>query len=96
MAITTPDGELIHVIARDWLKNFMASFAHSIKTQRSTSIRASAAMIDGLAAVTALAIIGRHGSQDEIIESTIKRLRENIDRDLIHLGTNVHSSQAPN
>ena len=96
MPIATPDGELIRIMSRDWLKNFMRSFAPSIRNERETSRLASAAMIDGLAAVTALAIIGRQGTKDDIVESVVTKLRESIERDLRHLSTNVRPPQASN
>jgi len=96
MPIVTPDGELIRVMARDWLKNFMRSFAPSIRNERETSRIASAAMIDGLAAVTALAIIGRQGDKREIIEATVRVLRDNIERDLRHMSANVRPPQTSN
>jgi hypothetical protein len=83
-------------MARDWLKNFMRSFAPSIRNERETSRQASAAMIDGLAAVTALAIMGRQGDKNEIIEATVILLRQNIERDLMHMTTNVRPSQTSN
>lgn len=84
--LITQDAELIRVMTRDWLKNFMLSFASSIQRERRTAQVASATMIDGLAGVVALAIAGRQGSKSEIVEATVTELREAINRDLRHLG----------
>lgn len=86
--LITQDAELIRVMTRDWLKNFMLAFAPVIRNERRTAQVASATMIDGLAGVVALAIAGRQGSKSEIVEATVIALREAIDRDLAHLKGN--------
>ena len=85
MSIKTPDSELVRAMSREWLANFMKAFGHSIRNERASARIATAAFVDGLAGVTALAIAGRHGSKDEIVEAAITQLRESIDRDLQHL-----------
>lgn len=87
--IKTPDSELARAMARDWLTNYVAAFATSIRRERSTAQTASAAMVDALASVAALAIAGGHGSKEEIVEATVTSLRNSIDRDLAHLSGDV-------
>jgi hypothetical protein len=94
MNLKTPTSELANEVARDWLKNYMASFAPMIRQERATSQAAAAAMVDALSGVVALTIRGWHGTKDEVVEATIKSLREAIDRDLRHL--NVHPAQTSN
>lgn len=93
MSLATSDSELIRVMTRQWMKNFMKSFAPAIGRERNTAQVASSAMIDGLAGVAALAIAGRQGSKDEIVEAIITALRKAIDRDLQHLSHNVRPAQ---
>lgn len=91
--IKTPESMLADTVARDWLRNFMRSFAPSIRKERASARIATAVFVDGLAGTVALAIAGRHGSKDEIIEATIQSFREAVDRDLKHLfGDHVHST----
>ncbi len=93
MTIKTPESELASKVARDWLFSYVKSFAPSIRRERATSQAVSAVFIDGLAAVTAFTIAGRHGGKDEVIEATMKSLREAIDRDVMYLGGgSVHSA----
>lgn len=94
--IKTSDSELARAMSRDWLKNFIACFAPAIRRERVTGQTASAAMVDGLAGVTALIIMGRHGSKDEVIAATVASLREAIERDLAHLGSHVRPPQTSN
>lgn len=85
MIALTPNSELVDTVARDWIKNFNAAFVNSIVKERATAQAASAAMTDGLAGIAALAIASGHGSKAEIVEATVKSLRDAIDRDLMHI-----------
>lgn len=73
------------VTARDMITKHVTVFSHVIKHDRAASQSVVAAYVDGLAGVTALAIAGRQGSRTDVIEATIAKLREAIDRDLQHL-----------
>lgn len=73
------------VTARDMIQNHMHTFAHVIRTDRAASQSTVAAYVDGLAGTVALTIAGGHGSRTDVIEATIKTLREAIDRDLRHV-----------
>jgi hypothetical protein len=74
------------VILRDAISRHMAAFALAIRTNRRTGKDVIAAYIDGLAGAMALTIAGRHGSKDDVINATIAKLLESVDRDLRHLG----------
>ena len=74
------------VILRDAISRHMATFALAIRTNRRTGKDVIAAYIDGLAGAVALTIAGQHGSKDDVINATVTKLREAIDRDLRHLG----------
>lgn len=73
------------VTARDLVTQHLAAFQWAIRNDRLSAQATVAAYVDGLAGATALAIAGRHGSRDDVIEATIKQLREAISRDLKHL-----------
>ena len=90
MALTTPNSQLAEAAGRDWIKNYMKSFAPSIRSERATSRVASALFIDGLAGVLALTIAGRQGSEQQIVDATIASLRDAVKRDLRHLGELGH------
>lgn len=74
------------VTARDMFKQHMAAFAHVVQRDRAAGQSTAAAYVDGLAGVVALVIAGWHGSREDVIEATIAKLREAIDRDLRFLG----------
>lgn len=74
------------IIARNAISKYMENFAFIIRGSRHASQSAVAAYIDGLAGVMALTIAGKHGSRDEVLNATITKLREAVDRDLMHLG----------
>jgi len=76
------------VILRDTIQQHMGVFAHVIRTDRAAGQSVAAAYIDGLAGAAALVIAGGHGSRADVIETTIKTLREAINRDLQHLARN--------
>jgi hypothetical protein len=90
MALTTFNSRLVEECGRDWVKGFMKSFAPSIRSEPATSEVTSALFIDGLAGVLALAIAGRQGSEQQIVDATIASLREAVKRDLRHLGELGH------
>lgn len=73
------------VIARDTISQHLDLFAHVITRDRVAGQSVVAAYIDGLAGAVALTIAGGHGSKPEIIEATVTKLREAIERDLRHM-----------
>lgn len=73
------------ILATDMIQNHVAQFVHVIMHDRLANRSVVAAYIDGLSAVVALTIMGRQGSKEDVIEGTIAKLRENIERDLKHL-----------
>lgn len=72
------------VTARDMIQQHMSAFAHIIRTDHAAGRSVVAAYIDGLAGAAALTIAGGH-SRTDVIEATVAKLREAIDRDLGHL-----------
>jgi hypothetical protein len=90
MALTTPNSELADTVGRDWLRSFMKSFAKYVLAERATSRVASALFIDGLAGILALAIAGRHDSEEQIMDAAITALEHAVARDLRHLGELGH------
>jgi hypothetical protein len=88
--IMTMNSELAKTVGRDWVKEYMKSFAAQIRTERTTSQAASALFIDGLAGVLALAIAGRQDSEEQIVDAAIASLRDAVKRDLRHLGELGH------
>ena len=74
------------VVARDMITKYMESFALTIRRDKLASQTAVAAYVDGLAGALALTIAGRHGSKDDVVNATIAKLREAVNRDLTHLG----------
>lgn len=87
--MTQPPGLRIEsaasVILRDTIQKHMQIFAPVIRMDRAAGQSTVAAYIDGLAGSVALVVAGGHDSRMEVIEVTIKTLREAIDRDLQHL-----------
>ncbi len=73
------------VVARDMIQKHVGTFAHVIRTDRAANRSTVAAYIDGLAGVIALTVAGGHGSRREVIDSTVAKLYEAIDRDLRRL-----------
>lgn len=73
------------ITARDMLSQHLAAFAFVIRNDRLASRATVAAYIDGLAGAMALTIAGGHGSRNDVIEETVKRLRAAVERDLKHL-----------
>lgn len=74
------------VIARDTITKHIQTFAHVIKNDRIAGQSVVATYVDGLAASVSLVIQGRHASKEEIVEATVAKLRDAIERDLRHLG----------
>lgn len=74
------------IMARDAIRKYMEHFALVIRTNRRASKDAVAAYVDGLAGTMALTIAGGYGSKDDVVNATIAKLREAVDRDLTHLG----------
>ena len=75
----------VGVMARDMIRKHLEASAFTIRVNRRTGQDAVAAYVDGLAAVMALTITGDHGSKDDVINATVTKLREAVDRDLRHL-----------
>lgn len=73
------------VTARDMIKQHLVAFGFAIRTDRVASQATVAAYIDGLAAVVALTVAGRHSSREDVLNATVAKLREAMDRDLKHL-----------
>lgn len=73
------------IILRDTIQQHMKVFAHVIRTDRIAGKSVHAEYINALAGATALLIAGRHGSREDVLDGTIAKLRECIDRDLRHL-----------
>jgi hypothetical protein len=76
------------VTLRDAIRQHMATFAFVIRTDRRCGQDIVAAYVDGLAGAVALTIAGGHGSKEEVVNATVRKLREAVDRDLQHLGKN--------
>jgi hypothetical protein len=76
------------VTLRDAIRQHMTSFALTINTSRHTGQAVISAYIDGLSGAMALTIAGSHGSKEEIVNATLAKLREALDRDLQYLGKN--------
>lgn len=68
------------VLATDMMAKHIAAFQFVIKKDRHASQTTVAAYIEGLAAVVALTVAGGHGSRDEVVNATVDRLREEVDR----------------
>jgi len=81
MTIETAAG----VVARDMIRQYMADFSFRVRRSYPASQQVVAAYVDGLAGAVALTIAGGHGGKDEVVNATIAKLREAIDRDLTHL-----------
>ncbi len=73
------------VVARDMIRQYMENFAFRVRRNRAASQQVVAAYVDGLAGAVALTIAGGHGSKDDVVNATIAKLREAIDRDLAYL-----------
>jgi hypothetical protein len=76
------------VTLRDAIRKHMASFALTISENRYTGGAVIMAYVDGLAGAMALAIAANHGSKEEIVNATLVKLRDSLDRDLWYLGKN--------
>jgi hypothetical protein len=85
----TEDGLKIETAAsvtlRDAIRHHMQTFQFSIRTSRPSGQAVVAAYVDGLAGAVALTIAGGYGSKDDVINATVTKLREAVDRDLRHL-----------
>lgn len=71
---------------RDSICHHMQAFGLTIRTNRRSGQAVVAAYIDGLAGAVALTIVAGHGGKQDVIDATIAKLRESVDRDLTHLG----------
>jgi len=58
------------VLATDMIQNHVAQFVHSSMHDTVQTDLTVAAYVDGLSAVVALTIMGRHGSKEDVIEGT--------------------------
>lgn len=75
------------VILRDAIHQHMRNFALVIRQDLACNRSVSAAYIDGLSGALALTIAGGHGSKEDVLNATIKTLRECVDRDLRFMAT---------
>jgi hypothetical protein len=75
------------VTLRDAIRQHMLSFALAARTSRESGRAMVAAYVDGLSGALALTIAGRHGSKDDVVNATVAKLRECVERDLRHLGS---------
>ncbi len=73
------------VTLRDAIRQHMQSFYFVIRGNRPSGQAVVAAYIDGLAGAMALTIASGHGSKDDIVNATVTKLREAVDRDLRYL-----------
>jgi len=74
------------ITLRDMIRSHMQSFSFTIRTSRGAGQDVVAAYIDGLSGAMALTIAGGHGSKEDVVNTTVTKLRECVDRDLRHLG----------
>jgi hypothetical protein len=74
------------VTLRDLIRQHMRQFAYVTRHSKRANQSVVAAYVDGLAGAAALTIAGGHGSKDDVVNATITKLREAVDRDLRHLG----------
>lgn len=93
MSITDSDGKpglriesAASITLHDTLQKHMGVFAHVIRTDKAASTSTVGVYISGLAGAVALGIAGGLGDRADVIETTIKTLRDAIERDLKHLG----------
>lgn len=73
------------VTLRDAIRQHMQSFYFTIRANRESGQAVVAAYIDGLAGAMALTISSSHGSKEDVVNATVTKLREAVDRDLRHL-----------
>ena len=89
---TDPDGQpglrietASSILAQQLIQQHLGQFAHVIRTDRAANQSTAAEYINGLAGVLALTIAGRHASKEEVLDATIAKLCECVNRDLRHL-----------
>lgn len=68
------------IVALDMMQKHIAAFHFAIRADRHAAQTTVAAYTEGLAAVMALVIAGRHGSRDEVVKLTTDRLAEEVDK----------------
>jgi hypothetical protein len=76
------------VLARDAIQKHLLAFALVIRHDRTAALSTCTEYANGLAGVISLAVAGGFGSRDEILDMTIKQLREFVARDLAHIAMN--------
>lgn len=76
------------VMLRDAIRKHMQLCAMVIHVERHCGQDVVAAYVDGLAGAMALTIAGGHASKEDIVNATVTKLREVVDRDLQYLGKN--------
>lgn len=74
------------VTIRQTIHHHLSIFAQVIRADRVAGKSTHAEYVNGLSGVIALLIAGGQGSKEDILNSTIEKLREYVDRDLRHLG----------
>lgn len=70
------------VILRDFIQDHADKFTLVVGTDRAASQAVVAAYIDGLSMAMAATIIGGLGSYDDVVQSTVRFLRDALERDL--------------
>lgn len=73
------------IVARDLIEKHLSQFAHVVRHDRAVSQLVIAAYIDGIAGAVALTIAAGHGSKEEVLDTTIRKFYEAVNRDLQHL-----------
>lgn len=73
------------VVARHGVRQFFDTFGFAVRTDRLAGQGTVAAYIDALAGAMALTVAGGHDSKEEIVNATVLKLREAVERDLQHL-----------
>jgi hypothetical protein len=73
------------VIAREHIAKYLEVFGPAIMSDRVAGKSVHAEYVNGLAGVCALLIAGGQASKEDVLNGTIAKLREYVDRDLQHL-----------
>jgi hypothetical protein len=76
------------VTLRGMIRQHMVAFAFVIRTDRRCGQDVIAAYVDSLSGAMALAIAGSHGSKEDVVNATLAKLREALDRDLQYMEKN--------
>jgi len=74
------------VVLRRTIQEYLHTFSHVVVSDHAAGKSVHAEATNLLAGVVALIIAGGHGSKDDVLNGTVAKLREYVDRDLQHLG----------